>query len=126
MVKQHVVLGALLIGGGWAQADPRHRAQAKVIELGHDIVHEGKGSPFIASETFGVYGPEKLVITSDSAKALILKKDSTWDLTSFSSSYKIIEFAGNARLVCESGSQLQGNGGVLRFVDEARLIVGEE
>lgn len=63
-----------------------------------------------------------LVITSNREKSLIIPKGSTWDL----SSYISIEFAGNARLVCEPGSRLHGAGGVLRFRGESRFIVGKE
>lgn len=96
---------------------------AKVITLVNDVVHNGVGSPFEIPER--VHG-DKLVITSTSHKAVIIRKGSTWDLSDLSSTYKTIEFAGNARLVCEPGSRLHGTGGVLRFVDEARFIVGKE
>ncbi len=119
---------ALLITiiSGLVQALPQRITHSSIIELSEDVVHFGLGSPFIAGETFGSAGPEKLVIMSNTGNALIIKKGSTWDLSSFSGKNKIIEFAGNARLVCEPGAQLHGTGGVLRFVDDARLIVGKE
>ena len=97
--------------------------QATRIVLANDVVHNGVGSPFKVSER--AHG-DKLVITSTSHKAVVIKKGSIWDLSDLASTYKTIEFAGNARLVCEPGSRLHGTGGVLRFVDEARFIVGKE
>jgi len=93
-----------------------HLLQAEVVTLEHDLRHTGKGSPFKTSQS------EKLVITSTSKKAVILTSGCVWDL----SNHFNVEFAGNAKLMCESGSQLHGNSGVLRFVDEAQFVVGKE
>ena len=101
---------------------PQSISAAIVIELTEDIIITQKGSPFIATKTFGAKGPEKLVITSKKGHAVIISEGSIWDLSSFSDKNKIIEFAGNARLVVQPGATLQGNGGVLRFTDTAQWI----
>lgn len=98
----------------------------KEFNLSEDIIVSGNGSPFFATDSFGKYAPEKLIIKSSSARSVIIDKNSTWDLSSFSGKNKIIEFAGNARLVCRPGAKLIGKGGVLRFTDDSRWLVGKE
>ncbi len=93
----------------------------KTINLDKDIVHVSQGGISLLPTSSD--HSEKLTITSTSHKAIIIKQNGTWDLSNIG--YACIEFAGNARLVCESGSRLHGTGGVLRFVDEARFIVGK-
>lgn len=94
---------------------------AKIINLDKDFVHRGEGNVSLIPTSSD--HSEKLTITSTSHKAIIIKQNGTWDLSNIG--YASIEFAGNARLVCEPGSRLHGTGGVLRFVDEARFIVGK-
>lgn len=119
-IRSSIILVSIL--GGLAQADPQKTA---VIELREDKVHSSPESPFF-TVLKDAQDLEKLIITSSSGKSLIIKKDTTWDLSRVAGTNTIIEFAGNARLVCEPGARLHGTGGVLRFVDDARLIVGKE
>jgi hypothetical protein len=92
---------------------------ATQITLVQDVSHKDLANE-LKAKTLDNAG--KLIITSAVEKSLIVPQGSTWDL----SSYTCIEFTGNARLVCEPGSRLHGAGGVLRFRDESRFIVGKE
>lgn len=102
---------------------PRFINTHTVVHLSKDSELSGNGSPFIATKKFGASQPEKLIITSKTGSTLRVKKESTWDLTSFKGENQVIEFAGNARLVCEQGATLKGQGVILRFSDEAEFIV---
>lgn len=104
--------------------EPLHVVQETTIELTKDIMIPQKGSPFIATETFGSRKPEKVIITSKTNRALIIRDQAVWDLRSFSTKNKIIEFRGNARLICKNGSKILGNNGVLRFTDSSQWIIG--
>ena len=95
-----------------------------VIELNEDIVISSKGSPVIASKLFGTSRPAKVIFTSTKGYAVIVTSKGAWDLTSFDNHNKIVEFAGNARLICQPGATIIGNNGLLRFADSARWIMG--
>lgn len=94
---------------------------AKIINLDKDFVHKGEGN--VSLFPLSSDHSEKLTIISTSHNAIIITQNSTWDLSDIG--YACIEFAGNARLVCEPGSRLHATGGVLRFIDEARFVVGK-
>ena len=125
-----VIHGALLIAFlGYAAPSPIEIilvSSQKEFNLTEDIIVSGTGSPFFASKSFGQKAPEKLIIKSSTARSIIIDKNSTWDLSSFSGKNKSIEFAGNARLICRPGAKLIGNGGVLRFTDSSQWIVRKE
>lgn len=93
----------------------------KVVTLHEDVVLSEAGD--LLGIPHSSEDSEKLTITSHSHKSIIIKENGRWDLAQ--KGYASIEFAGNARLICEPGSRLHGTGGVLRFVDEARFIVGK-
>ena len=71
-----------------------------LLELTEDIVISQRGTPFIASKAAGA----KITITSKTGKSIIIARNALWDLTSFDAETKIIEFAGNARLIFSSRS----------------------
>ncbi len=119
-----VLLSYLSVYAGPTVEKPLQIMSSTTIELTEDIIITGKGSPFVADGTFGEQGPETLVLTSNESRSIIIEKNSSWDLSSFSGKNRIIEIAGNARLICKSGAKIIGKGGVLRFKDSARWIVG--
>lgn len=63
---------------------------------------------------------DKLTISSDNGHSIVV--NTTWDLTKEAS---LIEITGNARLVIESGAKIIGNGGTVRFKDDAQCIIKE-
>lgn len=105
-------------------AQPTHVEKTTVIKLTSDIVISERGTPFIASESFGSQKKEKLIITSETKNKIIITSKAAWDLSSFNSKNKIIEFSGNAQLVCEPGARILFNNGVLRFAGSSRWIIG--
>lgn len=94
-----------------------------IIELTDDIIIGTNKTPFIASKSFGSTKPEKLIFTSKAKKSVIIAKKSIWDLSSFDSKNKIIEFRGNAQLICEPGSKIVFNNGLLRFAESSRWLI---
>ncbi len=102
---------------------PTRVAKSTVIELTDDLVIDTKTSPIIAELTFGSKGPEKVVFTSKTKKSVIVAKNGIWDLSSFNSRNKIIEFRGNAQLVCEPGAKIIFNNGLLRFSEATKWII---
>lgn len=94
-----------------------------VINLTEDIIISTTTTPFIASKTFGSKKPEKLIFTSKTKKSIVVSKNSIWDLSSFNSKNKIIELRGNAQLICEPGSKIIFNNGILRFKNTSQWII---
>lgn len=93
-----------------------------VIELTEDIVITKKGSPVLAGADFGLHKAHKVTFYATKPRNVIVTKKGIWDLTSFNSSSKIIEFAGQARLVVEAGAHLLFNNGILRMSGQSKLI----
>ena len=104
-------------------SDPLIVSKNSTHELTEDIIISGKSSPFIASSTFGASGPAKLTIHSTTGKRIIIDSSGVWDLSSFNTAEKVIEFTGNAQLICKPGAKIIGYGGKLRFVQKSRWII---
>lgn len=104
-----------------AQA-PIHITKTTTIDLTEDVIISAKQSPFVALSTFGTTSEAKLIIRSKAGKNIIIQPDGTWDLTSFNTKNRIIEIAGNTKLICKPGAKIIGGGGVLRFTESASFI----
>jgi hypothetical protein len=105
---------------------PQHSVtvdQTIEFELTENRVIQKKMSPFIASTRFGATKPQKIIIHSSNNSAIIIERNGIWDLTSFSSSNKIIEFRGNARLILYPGAKIIGNSGILKFFENSRMLI---
>jgi hypothetical protein len=92
------------------------------IELTEDIRIDSRGTPFIADPLFGSTKPQKIVINSRTKKSIIVTKSGIWDLSTFNSKRKIIEFQGNAQLILEPGASLHAMGGIIRFTQSSQLL----
>lgn len=126
-MKTHI-FGILLIALYTAQTPakittPKLLTKTTIIELTDDIVIDSKTSPVIAAPEFGSASPEKVIFTSKTAKSVIVSKTGIWDLTSFTNKKKIIEFKGNAQLICEPGAKIIFNNGKLRFSDASKWLI---
>ncbi len=104
-------------------SDPLIVSKSIVLELTDDIIITGKSSPFIASPVFGASGPATLTINSKTGNSVIIASTGAWDLSTFNAAQKIIEFTGNAQLICKPGAKILGYGGTLRFAQTSRWIV---
>ena len=118
-----VVLGYSLVSALPSCNNPQKITSDTVIILTEDIIITDKGSPFVMTESFGNTTEEKLIITSNTGNRIVINEKATWDLSSLTTKNKVIEFAGNAQLICRPGSTLSGHGGVLRFTDSSRFII---
>jgi hypothetical protein len=92
------------------------------IELTDDIVIHGKGTPITAGAQFGKGKKHTVTFHATTPRSIIVKKTGIWDLSSFNGPTKVIEFAGQARLIVEAGAHLIFNDGVLRMSDQSQLI----
>lgn len=102
---------------------PLYIESSTVIELTEDIIITTRATPVVATTPFGNNQPERVIITSKTKNSIIITKTGIWDLTSFDAKNKIIEFRGNARLICEPGAKIIFNNGVLRFCESSRWII---
>ena len=102
---------------------PRRLEKTTFVELTEDITIDTKTSPVVATSQFGSKAPEKVIFTSKTAQKVIITGTGVWDLSSFDSKNKIVEFTGNAQLICEPGAKIIFNNGVLRFSDSAKWII---
>ena len=59
-----------------------------------------------ASASFGNGQVDRVIFTSTNANAVRITSSGTWNLTTFNNSNKVIEFAGNARLILQKGAQI--------------------
>ena len=101
--------------------NPVFITQDTTIELTEDIIISSKGSPFIATGSFGQSKVETLIITSQKGCAIIVSPQGLWDISSFNSSTRTIVFRGNARLVLQPGAHLHGLGTTLIFAEQSRI-----
>ena len=97
---------------------PLRLTKKTTIYLTEDLIVTCKGTPFIAEQAFGTHPESKLIIISKTGNAIRVTKNSIWDLSSFKS--KTIEFAGNAKLICEPGSRLLFDNTRIRFTQNSR------
>ncbi len=111
-----------LMTGSPSITSPQKVSTHALIELTDDIIIDKHGSPFIALDSFGASTPNKLIITSKTGKSVIITPTGSWDLSTFNTKNKIIEFSGNAKLVCKPGSKIMGYGGTIRFAGHSRWI----
>lgn len=103
--------------------NPLTITQAITVDLTSDILITDILSPFIAAPTFGASRAAKLKITSKTGHSVIVTSTGAWDLSTFNTKNKIIEFTGNAKLICKPGAKILGYGGIIRFSQESRFII---
>lgn len=64
---------------------------------------------------------DRLQFHSDCERAIVVKAGGVLDLSSFTESNHIVEFAGNIKLLLEPGATVVLGGGILRMTDQASL-----
>jgi hypothetical protein len=90
------------------------------IELNEDVIINNV-CHILSGTSFGLNGPNVLTIFSEDNKELRVKSTGLLDLTQFNNQNKILNFAGNVRLIFEPGSRLVLGGGSIQFTDETQL-----
>lgn len=106
-----------------SQKNPRIFTRTTKIDLTSDLYISELWSPFIADSNFGATRAARLKISSKTGKSVIITSTGAWDLSSFNTKNKIIEFTGNAKLVCKPGAKILGYGGIIRFSQDSRCII---
>lgn len=106
-----------------APIKPQLIVKNTTINLTEDIIINSRTTPIAAAREFGGKGPEKIIFTSKTGNRIIVGETGIWDLTTFNSKHKIIEFRGNAKLVCKPGARMLFNNGLLRFCESSQWII---
>lgn len=91
-----------------------------IVELNEDILVNNV-CHFVTGTSFGVNGPQTLTIHSHVPREFRVKSTGVLDLTMFDNPNKILEFAGEVRMVFEPGARIAMNGGVLKFIDNTEI-----